>query len=153
MKFLKYLKYVVKHKYYVFIECCKLGIPLRGILHDLSKFRISEFIPYMNFFYGEKVNNKKKWNEKFSVAWLHHIHRNKHHWQYWLLNNDDGSIKIKEMPLKHRKEMLADWIGAGKAIHGKNNICEWYASQAYIIKLGKKTKKWIEEKIKLYKKG
>jgi hypothetical protein len=53
-KFFKYLKYVIRHKWYVFLECCNLGIPFRGIFHDLSKFLPDEFFPYMNHFYGYK---------------------------------------------------------------------------------------------------
>jgi hypothetical protein len=49
----KYFKYVVKHKWYVFVACCKQGIIWRGIIHDMSKFLPSEFIPYARFFHGE----------------------------------------------------------------------------------------------------
>jgi len=52
MKYLKYLKYILKHKWYVMIECFKNGLIWRGLMHDLSKFLPSEFIPYANFFYG-----------------------------------------------------------------------------------------------------
>ena len=48
----KYLKAVLKHKWFVFIECRKLGIPWLGVIHDLSKFLPSEFIPYARYFYG-----------------------------------------------------------------------------------------------------
>ena len=51
-KFFKYLKYVIRHKYFVFLESCKLGIPIRGFVHDTSKFFPDEFFPYMNHFYG-----------------------------------------------------------------------------------------------------
>ena len=54
MKHLKYLCYVLRHKWYVFIECCKLGIPVRGLVHDLSKFRPSEWFPYANFIHKPK---------------------------------------------------------------------------------------------------
>jgi hypothetical protein len=47
-----YFKYILKHKYYCFIECWKLGIPWRGIVHDLSKFRPCEWFPYVEYFYG-----------------------------------------------------------------------------------------------------
>ena len=51
MKLLKYLKYVIKHKWYTFVECCRLGIPWLGIIHDLSKFLPSELFTYAEWFY------------------------------------------------------------------------------------------------------
>jgi len=81
----KYLWAVLRHKWFVFLECCKLGIPWRGIVHDLSKFLPSEFGPYAYYFYGPYPRDdeyKPKYVvEAFNRAWLNHQHRNKHHWQ------------------------------------------------------------------------
>jgi len=30
------------------------------------------------------------------------------------------------MPERYIQEMVADWMGAGKAINGKWEVCEWY---------------------------
>lgn len=30
--------------------------------------------------------------ENFNRAWLLHIHRNPHHWQHWVLINDDPEL-------------------------------------------------------------
>ena len=54
----KYLQYVIKHKYYVMIECFKVGLYWRGLVHDMSKFRPSEFIPYARYFYGDYPDAK-----------------------------------------------------------------------------------------------
>ena len=43
--------------------------------------------------------------------------------------------------------MLADWIGAGKAIHGKNEVSKWYSENKKNIRLAPETKAWIEERI------
>ena len=40
----KHFKLITKHKYYVFKNCCYAGIPLQGILHDLSKYSPTEFL-------------------------------------------------------------------------------------------------------------
>jgi Family of unknown function (DUF5662) len=136
-KHLKYLWYVIRHKWFVFVECCKLGIPWRGITHDLSKFRWSEWKPYVDYFYGKwgvRFNGGMAWewtkNTKvknaFDHAWLLHQHRNPHHWQHWLLREDDGGTKIIRMPFGVLKEMIADWRGAGKAITGKDDVVGWY---------------------------
>ena len=133
MKYIKYLIYILKHKYYVGIECIKHGLFLQGITHDLSKFLPSEFFPYAEYFYG-KGNNKNE----FDLAWLLHQRRNKHHWEYWILHDRIelgwvGMAKPFEMPLKYAKEMFCDWVGAGKAM-GKHSpkddpykeVREWY---------------------------
>lgn len=154
MKYLKYLWYVIRHKWYVFVECCKLGIPLRGVLHDLSKLKPKEFFPYVEHFYGEKKVERKDGSYdptliggSFDHAWLSHQHLNKHHWQYWILRGDSGATKTLEMPIKYRKEMLADWRGAGKAINGKDETSEWYAKNKHKMVMHKNTRKWIEERI------
>lgn len=52
--YLKYLKSLLLHKWFVFLECRKLGIWWLGIIHDWSKFLPSEFIPYARYFYGKR---------------------------------------------------------------------------------------------------
>lgn len=112
-KYFKYLAYIVRHKWYVYLECCKLGIPFLGITHDNSKLSFEEFVPYVEAFYGDYgysfIADKCETNldlippeiaaamraahrltmELFDVAWLYHQHRNPHHWQYWCLREDD----------------------------------------------------------------
>ena len=158
MKYLKYFKYLFKHKWYVLKECFKMGIWWQGITHDLSKFLPTEFIPYANYFYGDYgVNNKcpAKWlspivmkvSSSFAYAWLLHQKRNPHHWQYWILHNDDGSTQVLEVPTKYLIEMLADWIGAGLAITGRRDIVDWYEKNKKKIRLHpysrEQIKNWI----------
>ena len=100
-----------------------MGLYWRGIVHDMSKFLPSEFFAYAFYF-----NISDKYELEFDTAWLHHQHRNKHHWQYWILKEDSGCIKCIPIPIKYLEEMVCDWIGAGKAITGKNNLKEWYTS-------------------------
>jgi hypothetical protein len=147
-KHLKYLSYVLRHKWYVFIECCKLGIPWTGIIHDLSKFRPSEWFPYANYFYGnlEKGQDETTEDKEIDLAWLLHQKRNKHHWQWWILPEDEGGVKILPMADRYRKEMLADWKGAGKAL-GKPDCQEWYLANKNKMRLHPETRRWIEENI------
>lgn len=161
--YFRYLKYIIKHKHYVLVECWKLGIPMRGILHDWHKLLPSEFIPYARYFYGKwhSWNNlhgdirnhvstkdtQEYVDEQFDLAWLKHQHRGKHHWQYWLLKEDNGTLKALPMPDKYRKEMLADWIGAGKAINGKNDAKDWYYKNRHKMILHPATKYWIEQQL------
>jgi hypothetical protein len=61
--FFKYLWYIIKHKWYVLIECWRRGLIWRGITHDLSKLRPSEFFPYMHYFYGQRdLKDSDFWN-------------------------------------------------------------------------------------------
>lgn len=141
--FFKYLSYLVRHKWFVFIECYNAGITCRGIIHDLSKFKPSEFIPYMLFFNVDK----KKYHDDFKFAWLQHQKVNRHHWQWWLIINDDGTTKALEMPNEYLLEMVCDWKGAGKAqgFTQKNECQEWYMNNKEKIILHKKTRKKVEE--------
>ena len=121
MKYIKYIKYIIIHKWFVFLACCKYGSIWQGITHDLSKLLPSEFIPYARYFYGKYGKSaQEKINQKFDIAWLKHIHRNKHHWQYWVLRKDDGDTIPLKIPRKYQLEMICDWIGAGRAINGKS---------------------------------
>jgi len=160
MKYYKYLKYLLRHKYYVMIECFKVGLFWRGLVHDLSKFLPSEFFPYVNFFYREKplINREtvafydpsSVGDKAFTYAWFLHQKRNKHHWQYWILVNLDGSIKIFEMKSKYRKEMLCDWKGAGRAqgqMDTKANLKKWYGENKNKIIMGPMTRSLIESEI------
>ena len=126
-KEIKYLNYLLRHKWYVGIECFKKGLIWQGLMHDLSKFLPSEFIPYANYFYGEKNDIKRGRNETgyykptdtgdkaFDFAWLLHQKRNRHHWQWWILPEDEGGVKILEIREPYLTEMICDWVGAGKA--------------------------------------
>jgi hypothetical protein len=161
---LKYLWYVVRHKWFVFVEACKLGIPWRGLVHDLSKLRPGEWIPYTRYFYGPTYPSiheyhgdnrlhaslagcyKEKVEADFDRAWLLHQHRNPHHWQFWVLREDDGGTRILPMPYIHRCEMLADWRGAGKAL-GKPDTLAWYTANKGNMLLHPDTREWVEREL------
>ncbi len=147
----KYAKYLWLHKKYVFIECWKLGIPFLGLIHDSSKFKPSEWIPYAHYFYDKVSGDNEELS--FNLAWLNHQHSQKHHWQRWVVLMDDGGIEPQPMPLKYMKEMLADWRGAGKAIqitHPDWDVLptdEWYLKNADHIVLHDTTREWIENQL------
>src|SRR5690349_4010162 len=122
----RYLLYVVRHKWFVYRAGRALGVGRwQLVVHDWSKFRPSEWMPYANFFYGPKPKPVRDatgyykptdtGDEAFDFAWLLHQKRNPHHWQWWLLPEDDGGVKVLPMPDRYRREMLADWRGAGLA--------------------------------------
>lgn len=165
MKYPKYLWYLAKHKWYVAVECFKYGLWWQAIVHDWSKFLPDEFGPYAEFFYGNKQKTEYWDNggpmseyvvpygtyvkERFNFAWLKHQNRNPHHWQYWMILLDDGGQFPLPIPDKFRKEMLADWRGAGRAIHGKDDTRKWYLTNRHNIKLHTETKAWVEKELKI----
>lgn len=142
-----YARYVLRHKLFVFIECCRLGVIWRGVVHDLSKFRPSELIPYARYFYGTKCSTESEREYRqlaFDKAWLMHQHRNPHHHQYWVLREDDGPLKLLPMPDSYRREMLADWRGAGMALGFGRRIGQWYLKNRHRMHLHPETRLWIE---------
>jgi hypothetical protein len=125
MTYLRYLWYVLRHKWYVLVECWKRGLYWRGIMHDMSKFRPDEFIPYARYFYGKK-SKPIETIKAFHMARLLHRHRNPHHWQYWVSPIGYDGQSAMEMPQAYRVEMVCDWRGAGKATKGYDNTFSWY---------------------------
>ena len=158
MSYFRYLRYIVRHKWFVMLECFKYGLYWQGLTHDLSKFLPSEFIPYARYFYGSKVGMNRGRDETgyykptdtgdiaFDFAWLLHQKRNRHHWQWWCLPEDEGGLKVLEMPLKYRAEMLCDWRGAGRAQRNPNTI-KWYEKNRNRMILGMATQIWIEQQL------
>ncbi len=75
----------------------------------------------------------------FNAAWLHHIHANPHHWQHWILHQDDGRTIVLVPDNATVNEMIADWIGAGPKVlvHPLPTMAQcvaetivWYTKQA-----------------------
>ena len=115
----KHFRTIIVHKYYVFVFACKAGIPFRGLIHDMSKFSLTEFVESVKFYQGDKspITAAKKANG-YSKAWLHHKGRNKHHWQYWY--DSMAFDKTPLIPYKYTVEMICDTLAAGKTYQGKN---------------------------------
>jgi len=135
MKWLRYGWYVLRHKWFVLAECFKIGLFWRGLTHDLSKLLPSEYLPYADFFYGKKAKQVRDetgyykptdtGHVGFDFAWLLHQKRNDHHWQWWVLPEDDGGEKVLPMSDAAVREMVCDWRGAGRA-QGTPDTLAWY---------------------------
>ncbi len=107
-----HLRVVNQHRFKVFCLCCKAGIPFRGLVHDLSKYSLEEFLEGVKYFSEEKspISNCKRVNG-YSKAWLHHKGRNKHHYEYWY--DYTAPDKTPFMPYKYFAEMICDNVAAG----------------------------------------
>ena len=116
----RHLGKILKHKYWVFYYCCKAGIPWRGFMHDWSKFSPTEFWESVKYYQGNRSPiDACKEDKGYSKAWLHHKGRNRHHYEYWQDNFDNGGQPL-QMPYKDAVEMLCDYLGAGRAYMGKD---------------------------------
>lgn len=159
-KYWQYLKYLLRHKWYVLKVCWRHDLYWRGITHDLSKFRPDEFIPYANYFYGggETVGRDETGYYKptdtgdkdFDMAWLKHQKRNDHHWQWWVLPEDDGGMKVLKMSGRAAFEMICDWVGAGKVQGHGDNVIHWYEEHKDRIRLHPITRRWVEHILEKY---
>jgi len=199
-----YLRYVIRHKWFVLLAAVQVKASLwRAIIHDWSKFRPSEWFAYASTFYAPDGTKQYVENEGFNRAWLLHQHRNPHHWQYWLLRQDNpeterfvlqewgqveggtrlmdlqtnnacpipaldllnepdnpgaydcvrvcrrlanqqASLLVMRMPERFAREMVADWMGAGRAITGRWEAISWYERNRDKIVLHAETRRFVE---------
>ena len=144
----KHTKLVIKHKWLVFKFSLKLGIPFRGLMHDLSKFSPEEFWESVKYYDGKitPITLCKK-DKGYSLAWLHHKGRNKHHDTYWV---DLSAPQVAPViPYKYVVEMICDKLSASITYNGKdwNNSSEydyWQIEKTRII-MNPKTEKFLTE--------
>jgi hypothetical protein len=122
----KYAGYVARHKWFVFRAGLRTKAPLwRLLIHDYSKLSRAEWGPYVRRFFSGNAGklDKSADPDDFHRAWTHHWHRNPHHWEHWLT----AEREPLRMPEHFVREMVADWMGAGRAITGKWEAAGWYA--------------------------
>lgn len=143
IKHFKYLRYLLRHKLFVFMAGRRIGVSTwRLIKHDWTKLLPSEWFPYVESFYGGPRTEQVK--AAFNQAWLHHQHWNDHHWQHWVLREDSGALKVLKMPQECAFEMVADWAGAGRAITGRWEVASWYQKNSEKIQLHPETRALVE---------
>lgn len=145
----KHLRKILIHKYWVGLYCFKCGLYWRGLVHDLSKFSPVEFFESIKYYQGDSspINAAKK-DKGYSKAWLHHRGRNKHHYEYWTDNYDNGTTCIK-MPFIYTVEMLCDYLGAAHAYWGKSFSYtaeyDWWHEKRKTAKMHPSTKNFITQ--------
>ena len=95
-----------------------------------------------------EIEGYQRSNDAFDMAWNHHQKCQPHHWQYWLLTMDSGETRSLQMPERFVREMVADWIGAGRAITGDGSLTRtaaWYQSNREKMQLHPATRERVEE--------
>jgi hypothetical protein len=167
-----HLASIIRHKWLVLRKCVELGLTRQGVIHDLSKFRPDEFVPYAQHDFGGSIHDI---DPAFERAVWHHYTRNPHHWQHWLTvkgckdtwlqsmgvaGNYQGSpfalvefhnalLGVARMPDCYALEMLADWWAVAKERQPNNKraMLEWYDSNKGKIILNYDTRRFIEAHI------
>lgn len=119
--------------------------------HDNSKFSSEEYEAYDEYFYGRVKTPQVK--SDFQYAWLHHIHDNPHHWQYWILHNDEPGegMVVLDMPYQYIIEMICDWWAFSWKKGDLTEIFSWYDKHKSYMKLSKKTRDTVENILKSIK--
>jgi hypothetical protein len=118
----KYFWLILKHKWFVLLAGIRTGCPLwRLLIHDWTKFLPCELPHYQRQFFGKADDP-----EGFIHCWVHHQNSNPHHWEYWIprtghtrCNPPYPDGEPVPMPMWAVREMVADWVGAGRAYAGK----------------------------------
>lgn len=120
MNFWKHWNKIRIHRKWVRHYCWNMGLYWQGLTHDLSKYSPVEFIESVRFYQGTSspIDAAKK-AKGYSDAWFHHKGRNKHHYEYWVDNLDNGGVPVL-MPKKYFLELVADYLGAGRAYYGED---------------------------------
>ena len=117
-KFFRHLHMVNKHRFLVFKHCIRCGLFWRGLTHDLSKYSPTEFFESVKYYTGKgsPIHNCRMQNG-YSLAWLHHKGRNKHHFEYWY---DSKNAVPMNIPYKYAVEHICDALAASKCYNRKN---------------------------------
>lgn len=121
--------------------------------HDKSKYKMIpdkddyyelnlEYDAYANYFYAKRTNVVKN---DFDFAWLAHIHNNPHHWQHWILQNDESGKKILDMPYVFIIEMICDHWSFSWKTGNLYEIFRWYEAHKNTMILSDKTRTIYED--------
>lgn len=142
----RYFRYVVRHKWFVFLEAVKLGIPWLGVIHDISRFHPSEWFAYAAH-QPLGSNRTPEVVNAFVYGWNDHQHRNKHHWEYWVhFDYYNHTMRSLPMPDRYRRELLADWRGASRS-SGQPDIVGWYLENRAVMLFHPETRAWLEAQL------
>jgi hypothetical protein len=117
---IKHFITITKHRNKVISHCFRAGIGWQGLFHDLSKYSPTEFIPGARYYLGDRSpTEKERAIHGYSVAWIHHKGRNRHHFEYWTdVNPETKRYEPVPMPLKYITEMFCDRVAASKIYQG-----------------------------------
>lgn len=120
MQIINHFITITRHRHQVIKNCFMAGIPIRGLLHDLSKYTPAEFIAGAKFYQGNRSPNESEREAYgYSKAWIHHKGINKHHFEHWTdYNPKTRRTEGAPMPTRFVIEMFCDRVAASKIYMG-----------------------------------
>lgn len=148
---------VTKHRHCVIAHCFRAGIGWQGLFHDLSKYSPTEFFPGARHYQGTRSPNERERELLgYSLAWMHHKGRNRHHFEYWVdLNPQAKRYEPVPMPTRFLKEMFCDRLAASKIYQGKAytdaSPLEYYLRGGAKEKMHPRTAEQLEEWLTMLK--
>ncbi len=116
----KHFRTITRHRHLVMRYCFRVGLYRQGLLHDLSKYSPTEFLPGAKYYQGFRSPNVEERKQLgYSAAWLHHKGRNRHHFEYWTdYLSGTREVTAIEMPPRYLVEMCMDRIAACRVYNG-----------------------------------
>lgn len=155
-----FVYHLIPHKVIVFYYCLrfawKFRCPIliwRGVVHDWQKFTPLEAI-YYSYKFGKVYTKDERTDameEGFTRAWHHHLKFGPHHWQHWLMYNDNSIVEPIEIPTSYVYEMLCDWISFGVILHkDRLEFKDYYHSKKDVMLLHPETRRLVESLINDY---
>lgn len=152
---LKHFITITKHRHMVMRLCFKAGIGFQGLKHDLSKYSWTEFKTGAIYYKGTfSPNGEERRIKGYSLAWLKHSGKNKHHFEFWVhYDAINGKYEPVLMPVKYVKEMLCDRIAATKVYQKKDYkpvaVLDYYLNRRDCDGMHPKTAELLENWLKL----
>ena len=155
----KHFKTITTHRHKVMIYCFKCGLYKQGLLHDLSKYGFTEFwhgAKYYTGIYSPHVNERN--DHGYSIAWLHHKGRNKHHLEYWQdISHKEGKYVPIDVPNRYIAESICDRIAASKVYKKKSftpqDVLDYFNYEGNAIPMTEVTKNKMVELLNYYVKN
>ena len=113
---IRHFRTITRHRHLVMKNCFAVGLYKRGLLHDLSKYSPTEFWAGARYFEGTHSPTLEERRDRgYSLAWMHHKGRNRHHFEYWNdINPETHRYEPVEMPTEYFVEMCMDRIAASR---------------------------------------
>lgn len=150
-RFLAYFLYIVKHKWRVFIigKHFKLSLYQR-IFHDMSAFSPKEFFEYAHAMFTSDGRFSFEPNDAFDYAFLLHTKHNKHHWQYWVILDENNDPYPLEMDYEYVLEYVVDLLAIGRIPHRGISVYHFFLENTPRIIMHRNTYCFVRDMLEEY---
>lgn len=132
----------------MFWFCCQLGVPLRGVWHDMDKLKPSTWRAYRNKWGQKELLNAPMTEYERALFFFKsesHKRNQPHHWECYIIFGN-----AYRMPINYILEMVADWHSAGLVSGLHNNPKDYYEKEKDKMKLHSVTRLALEQILESY---